>query len=149
MAIYLDVFSLLSHLSIGFPQELHGPVKTVRCIHEFTQTMAKLKLLIDKSLDSTETLLTSTNFYQILKNTTMTIFTQVLSWPDLKQLERQFVIITQKQYLIWYQQWRRDLTTPKSLLFSNIWCHYWMFQLGQQMQNILGKIAFSRNSKIF
>ena len=79
MAIYLDVFSLLSHLSIGFPQELHGPVKTVRCIHEFTQTMAKLKLLIDKSLDSTETLLTSTNFYQILKNTTMTIFTQVLS----------------------------------------------------------------------
>ena len=62
--------------------------------------MAKLKLLIDKSLDSPETLLTSTNFCEILKNATMTIFTHVLSWPDLKQLECQFVIIKHKQYLI-------------------------------------------------
>ena len=98
MAIYLYAFSMLCHLSLGFQQELHDPVKAVCCIQEFTQTMAKLKLLIYKSLDSPETLPTSTNFCQILKNATATIFTQVLNWPNLKKLEREFVIITHKQY---------------------------------------------------
>ena len=31
----------------------------------------------------------------------------------------------------------KDLATYKSLLFSNIWCHYWTFQLGQHVQHIL------------
>ena len=56
MAIYLVVLSLLCHLSLGFQQKLHDPVKAVRHIQEFTQTMAKVKLLINKSLDSPETL---------------------------------------------------------------------------------------------
>ena len=97
MAIYLDVLSLLRCQSLGLQQELHDPVKAVCCIQEFTQTMAKLKLLIDQSFDSPKTLVTSTNICQILKNATMTIFMQVLSWPDLKQLE--FVIITHKQLM--------------------------------------------------
>ena len=66
MAIYLDVPSPLRRLCLGFQQELHDPVKAVRHIQEFTQTMAKLKLLIDKSLDSPETLLT--NFSKLLLN---------------------------------------------------------------------------------
>ena len=66
MAIYLDVLSPLPRLSLEFQQELHDPVKAVRSFQEFTQTMAKLKLLIDKSLDSAETLLT--NFNKLLSN---------------------------------------------------------------------------------
>ena len=62
MAIYLDVLSPLHRLSLEFQQELHDPVKAVRHIQEFTETMAKLKLLIDKSLQSPETLLT--NFHK-------------------------------------------------------------------------------------
>ena len=59
MAIYLDVLQPLHRLSLEFQQELHDPVKAVCYIQEFTETMAKLKLLIDKSLESPETLLTS------------------------------------------------------------------------------------------
>ena len=66
MAIYLDVLSPLRPLSLGFQQELHDLVKAVRRIQEFTQTMAKLKFLIDKSLDSPETLLN--NFNKLLSN---------------------------------------------------------------------------------
>ena len=66
MAIYLDVLSPLRPLSLGFQQELHDLVKAVRRIEEFTQTMAKLKFLIDKSLDSPETLLN--NFNKLLSN---------------------------------------------------------------------------------
>ena len=98
MVIYLDVLSPLRRLSLGFQQELHDPVKAVRRILQFIQTMAKLKLLIINLLILRKPyLLTSTNFCQILKNATSAIFTQVLSWPELKQLERQSVIITHKQ----------------------------------------------------
>ena len=61
MPIHLDVLSLLCPLSLGFQQELHDPVKAVCRIQEFIQTMTKLKLLIDKSLDSPETLLIKLN----------------------------------------------------------------------------------------
>ena len=61
MAIYLDVLSPLRRLSLRLQQDLHDQVKAVHRIQEFTQTMAKLKLLIDKSLDSSETLLTNYN----------------------------------------------------------------------------------------
>ena len=61
MAIYSDVLSPLRRLSLGFQQELHDPVKAVRWIQEFTQKMSKLKLLIDKSLDFSESLLTNFN----------------------------------------------------------------------------------------
>ena len=66
MAIYLDVLSPLRRLSSRLQQDLHDQVKAVHRIQEFTQTMAKLKLLIDKSLDSPETLLT--NFSKLLLN---------------------------------------------------------------------------------
>ena len=66
MAIYLDVLSQLRLLRLGFQKELHDPVKAVRRIQEFTQAMAKLRLLIDKSYDSPETLLT--NFNKLLSN---------------------------------------------------------------------------------
>ena len=79
MAIYLDFLSSLRCLSFGFQQKLLDPVKAVPRIQEFTRTMAKLKLLIDKSLDSPETLLTSTTVCQILKNATTTIFTLKLA----------------------------------------------------------------------
>ena len=66
MAIYLDVLSFSRCQSLGLQQELHDPVKAVCRIQEFTQTMAKLKLLIDKSFDSPKTLLT--NFNKHLSN---------------------------------------------------------------------------------
>ena len=96
MTIYLDVLSPLCFLSIWFQQKLHDAVKAVCRIQEFTQTMAKLKLLIGKSLDSPETLLT--NFNKLLSNIEENATTTILaSWPDLKQLDCQFVIITHKQ----------------------------------------------------
>ena len=49
-AIYLDVLSPIKRLSIAMQQEKHDPVKTVRCVQEFTWTMEKLKVLINESL---------------------------------------------------------------------------------------------------
>ena len=42
-----------------------------------------------------------------------------------------------------------DLATYKSLLFSNIWCHYWRFQLGQQVQHILWVDSIQEIAKYF
>ena len=60
-AIYLDVLSPLRRLSLVFQQDEHDPVKVVRRIEEFTLTMAKLKLLIDMSLDSPNNIMTNLN----------------------------------------------------------------------------------------
>ena len=43
---------------MSFQQELHGPVKAIGRVQEFMWTMAKLKLLLDKSLDEDETIMT-------------------------------------------------------------------------------------------
>lgn len=61
MAIYLDVLSPIRRLSLAFQQEKHDPVKAVRRIQDFTWTMAKLKLLIDNSLESDNNKLTHYN----------------------------------------------------------------------------------------
>ena len=42
-----------------------------------------------------------------------------------------------------------DLATYKSLLFSNIWCHYWTFQLGQHVQHILWVDSIQEIAKYF
>ena len=54
IAIYIDVLSPLQRYCLSFQQELHDPVKAVRRVQEFTWTMAKLKLLLDRSLDEDE-----------------------------------------------------------------------------------------------
>ena len=58
IAIYIDVLSPLGRLWLSFQQELHGPVKAIGRVQEFMWTMAKLKLLLDKSLDQDETIMT-------------------------------------------------------------------------------------------
>ena len=64
--MYLDILSPFRKLSLGFQQDLHNPVKAVRRIQEFTWTMAKLQLLIEMDLDSTESRLTS--YKHIIQN---------------------------------------------------------------------------------
>ena len=61
MGIYLDVLSPIRRLSLAFQQENHDPVKAVRRIQDFTWTMAKLKILIDTSLESQNNKLTHYN----------------------------------------------------------------------------------------
>ena len=61
LAIYLDVLSLLKRLSLSFQQELHDPVKAVRRVQDFTLTMHKLKLLVDESLESPDSIMTLYN----------------------------------------------------------------------------------------
>ena len=51
LAIHSDVLTPLKVISLGFQKEKHDPTKAVRCIKEFTWTIAKLQLLIDASLD--------------------------------------------------------------------------------------------------
>ena len=100
MAIYLDVLSPLRHLSLVFQQDEHDPVKVVRHIVEFTLTMAKVKLLIDMSLDSPNNIMSNLNkllddvredqgyqFYQgiklarfeIAKESTRVLYTETIS----------------------------------------------------------------------
>ena len=55
LAIYLDILAPLKVLSLGFQKEIHDPVTAVWCITEFNWTMAKLKFLIDHSLEDNAT----------------------------------------------------------------------------------------------
>ena len=50
-AIFLDVLSLIHHLSIAFQQDEYDPVKVVPQIQEFNWTMIKLKILTESSLE--------------------------------------------------------------------------------------------------
>ena len=59
LAIYLDVLSPLKRLSLSFQQELHDLVKAVCCIQDFNLTMVKLKLLVDKSLENPDSIMTN------------------------------------------------------------------------------------------
>ena len=54
MAIHLDVL-------FSFQQELHDPVKGLRCIQDFNLTMVKLNLLVDESLENPESIMTNLN----------------------------------------------------------------------------------------
>ena len=80
LAIYLDILSPLKRLSLSFQQELHDLVKAVRRIQDFNLTMVKLKLLVDKSLENPDSIMTNLKklfqdvgkkddsyFYQIIK----------------------------------------------------------------------------------
>ena len=145
MVIYLDVLSPLRRLSLGFQQELHDPVKVVRCILQFTQTMAKLKLLIDKSLDSPETLLA--NFNKLLSNIEERNIGYFYAGVKLARTEAIRASVCNH-----YTQTITNITSAMEERFDNLQIssifkhlmHYWMFQLGQQMQHILGKIAFKK-----
>ena len=46
-------------MSLSFQQELHDPVKAVYHIQDFNLTMAKLKLLVDKSLENPDSITTN------------------------------------------------------------------------------------------
>ena len=59
MSIYLDVLSPKCWLSLSFQEDLHDPVKAVRGVQEFTWTMAKLQILIENTLDSQDSIMTS------------------------------------------------------------------------------------------
>ena len=48
LAIYLDLLAPLHQYSLSLQQE--DPLKAIRMVKSFSQTMAKLKLLIDDSL---------------------------------------------------------------------------------------------------
>ena len=65
LAIYLDVRTPLKVLSLGFQKEIYDLVSAVRHVTEFNWTMAKLKLLIDHSLEDNATRLT--HFTKFLK----------------------------------------------------------------------------------
>ena len=52
MSIYLDVLSPLRNMDLSFQKDCHDPVKAFRRVQDFTWNMAKLKLLIEGSLDS-------------------------------------------------------------------------------------------------
>ena len=65
LPIYLDVLTPLKVLSLGFQKEIHDPITAVRHIKEFNSTMAKLKFLIDHSLEDKTTSLT--HFTKFLK----------------------------------------------------------------------------------
>ena len=51
LAIYLDLLAPLKVLSLGFQKEKYDPVSAIQRITEFSWSMAKLKILIDQSLD--------------------------------------------------------------------------------------------------
>ena len=51
LAIYLDFLTPLKVLSLGFQKEKHDPVSAIQHITEFNWSMAKLKILINQSLD--------------------------------------------------------------------------------------------------
>ena len=59
MSIYLDVLSPMRRLSLSFQNNLHDPVKAVRRVKEFTWTMAKQQILIENTLDSKDSIMTS------------------------------------------------------------------------------------------
>ena len=59
LAIYLDILSPLKRLSLSFQQEIHDLVKAVRCIQDLNLTMVKLKLLVDKSLENPDSIMTN------------------------------------------------------------------------------------------
>ena len=56
--IYLDILSPLRWPAVALQQGIHDSIKAVRRIHDFTWTIAKLKLLIDESLDNPSSKLT-------------------------------------------------------------------------------------------
>ena len=59
MAIYLDVLPPLKRLSLNFQQELHDLVKAVRHIQDFNLTKVRLKLLVDESLENSDSIMTN------------------------------------------------------------------------------------------
>ena len=59
MSIYLDVLSPLRNMSLSFQKDHHDPVKALRRVQDFTWNMAKLQLLIEDSLDSLNSIMTT------------------------------------------------------------------------------------------
>ena len=49
----------MRRLSLLFQKDFHAPVKAVRQVQEFTWTMAKLQILIENTLDSQDSIMTS------------------------------------------------------------------------------------------
>ena len=49
----------MRRLSLSFQKDFHAPVKAVRQVQEFTWTMAKLQILIENTLDSQDSIMTS------------------------------------------------------------------------------------------
>ena len=52
VALYLDMFALLCHISVSMQQEIRDPVKVIKSIKEFTWTTSKLAIIIDEALSS-------------------------------------------------------------------------------------------------
>ena len=50
LEIYLDLLAPLRQFSLSLQQEEHDPLKAIRMVKSFSQTIANLKLLIDESL---------------------------------------------------------------------------------------------------
>ena len=51
IATFIDILSAMSQLSLSLQRDKHDPVKVTRCLNEFTQTMSKLHLITENSLD--------------------------------------------------------------------------------------------------
>ena len=83
-AMYLDVLNPVKCLSLAMQQERHDPVKTVRRVQEFTWTMAKLKVLIDKNLDEEGSIMT--------RYKRLTSLIKQRRWPQLLSRRQNFCV---------------------------------------------------------
>ena len=65
LALYIDILTPIKVLSQHMQQEVHDPITFLRRVQEFTWTMAKLKILVDNSLEGATTRVT--NYTKFLK----------------------------------------------------------------------------------
>ena len=70
LAVYLDVLIPLRVLSLSFQKGKHDPLSVILLITEFSWSMAKLKILIDQSLDDSSQRLT--HYIKLLKDMELT-----------------------------------------------------------------------------
>ena len=68
MAVYLDILSPIHRTSLAMQQEIHDPVKVIKQIKQFTSTMAKLVILLEKAMENISIL---TNFKKFLNSITV------------------------------------------------------------------------------
>ena len=65
LPLYLDILTPVKVLSQHMQQEMHDPITFLRRVQEFTWTRAKLKILVDNSLEGATTRVT--NYAKFLK----------------------------------------------------------------------------------
>ena len=54
IAIFIDIISPMSRLSLSLQRDKHDPVQVTRHLNEFTWAMSKLHLILENSLDEND-----------------------------------------------------------------------------------------------